>query len=334
MAEKLIANIHATFDAYTHKIRPLIARICNHAQSQENLANLFEQASDYLIVFKQDFEANSSTLLKFLTDLTDLEPLLTTFRNQYELLLKFVGLVFSFALADMTIDIDDYPVLEPLVWKMKGSKKHTDYCLDSLRLFMAGTHPQHIPPFIEDNSPPTPQNPSTPVAPQDHPTIKTEDDNSPPILQNPNTPVNPQDHITIKTELDNSAHTPQNSNTLVVPQDYLTIKTELDNGSLMPQDPNNPASLPNPDVTISIKAAVDTDSQPMAIETLYDLDMDSLETPYDHDIDSNYDSYESDYSDFEDLEGEFLEVRERKFLLIYGTSWKHIPPTRYIEPFG
>ena len=64
MADKLIGNIHATFDSYTHKIRPLIARICNHAQSQENLANLFEQASEYLIVFEQDFEANSSTFFE------------------------------------------------------------------------------------------------------------------------------------------------------------------------------------------------------------------------------------------------------------------------------
>ena len=263
---------------------------------------------------------------------TDLEPLLTTFRNQYELLLKFIGLVFSFALADMTIDIDDYPVLEPLVWKMKGSKKHTDYCLDSLRLFMAGTHPQDILPFIEDNSPPTPQNFSTPAASQDHPTIKTEVDNSPPTLQNPS--VNPQDHLTIKTEVDNSPPTLQNLNTTVVPQDHLTIKTELDNAPLMPQDPNTPAALPSLNVTINIKAEVDTDSQPMAIETLYDLNMDSSETPYDHDIDSNYDSYESDYPDFEDLEGEFLEVRERKFLLTYGNIWKHIPPRIYIEPFG
>ena len=233
---------------------------------------------------------------------------MTTFKNQYELLLKFIGLVFSFALADMTIDIDDYPVLEPLVWKMKSSKQHTDYCLDSLRLFMAGTHPQDIPPFIEDNSPPTPQNLNTPVVPQDHLTIKTELDYSPPIHQN--------------------------LSTTVVPQDHLTIKTALDSAPLMHQDPNTPTALPSPNVTIKIKAEVDTDSQPMAIETLYNIDMDSSETPYDHDSDSNYDSYESDCSDFEDLEGEFLEVRERKFLLTYGNSWKHIPPRRYIEPFG
>ena len=263
---------------------------------------------------------------------TDLEPLLTTFRNQYELLLKFVGLVFSFALADMTIDIDDYPVLEPLLWKMKGSKKHTDYCLDSLRLFMAGTHPQDIPPFIEHNSPPTPQNPSTPVVPQDHPTIKTELDNSPPTPQNPNTPVVPQDHLTIKTELENSPPTSQNLNTPVVPQDHFTIKTELDNGPLMPQDPNTPPTLPSPNVTINIKAEVDTDSQPMEIEILHDPNMDSSETPYDHASDSNYDPYKSDYSDFDYLEGEFLEVRERKFLLTYSNIWKHIPPRRYIEP--
>ena len=144
MADKLITNIHATFDAYFQNIRPLIARICNHAQSQDNIASLFEQVSDYLIVFEQDFEVNYYTLLKFSTDL---DPLLTIFGNQYELLLKFVGLVFSLALADMAIDIDDYPVLEPLVKKMQDSKKHTDYCLDSLRLFMAWYPPSGYSPF-------------------------------------------------------------------------------------------------------------------------------------------------------------------------------------------
>ena len=198
MVDKLIANIHATFDAYSQNIRPLIARICNHAQSQDNIASLFEQASDYLIVFEQNFEVNYYTLLKFSTDQA---LLLATFSNQYELLLKFVGLVFSFALTDMTINIDDYPVLEPLVNKMKDSKKHTDYCLDSLRLFMAGTHPQDIPPFVEDDSLPTLQNPSTPVALQDHPTIKAELNNGPLIPQDPTTPK-PNVAINIKAEID------------------------------------------------------------------------------------------------------------------------------------
>ena len=265
MADNLIANIHATFDAYTQNIRPLIARICNHAQSQDSIASLFEQASDYLIVFEQDFEVNYYTLLKFSTDQ---DPLLATFSNQYELLHKFVGLVFSFALADMTINIDDYPVLEPLVKKMKDSKKHTDYCLDSLRLFMAGTHPQDIPPFLEDNSLPTLQNPSTPVALQGNPKIKIELDNSHPIPQNPTTP--------------------------------------------------------KPSITIDIKAEIDIDSQPTEIETLNDPDMDNSDT------DSNYDSSDSDYSDFEDLEGDFLEARARA----YNNIFKHIPPVRYIDPFG
>ena len=144
------------------------------------------------------------TLLKFSTDL---DPLLTTFGNQYELLLKFVGLVFSLALADMTFDMDDYPVLEPLVKKMKDSKKHTEYYLGSLKLFMAGTHPQDIPPFVEDNTPLTPQNPNTPVAPQDQPTIKAELDNSLPTSN-------------IKAELDNSLPT-------------LNSKAELDNSPLL-----------------------------------------------------------------------------------------------------
>ena len=241
MANKLIANINATFDAYTQKIRPLIARICNHAQSQDNIASLFEQVSDYLIVFEQDFEVNYYTLLKFSTDL---DPLLTTFGNQYELRLKFVGLVFSLALVDMTIDIDDYPVLEPLVKKMKDSKKHTDYCLYSLRLFMAGTLPQDIPPFIEDNSPLMPQNPSTPMAPQDHPTIKAEPNNRPLTPQNSSTPVVSQDYPTIKPELDNSPLTPQNSSTAVVPQDHPNIKAKFDNVSLVPQSSTIPVVPP------------------------------------------------------------------------------------------
>ena len=65
MADKLVANINATFDAYTQNIRPLIARICNPTQGQDNIASLFEQVSDYLIVFEQDFEVNYYTLLKF-----------------------------------------------------------------------------------------------------------------------------------------------------------------------------------------------------------------------------------------------------------------------------
>ena len=301
MADKLIAKIHATFDAYTQNIRPLIARICNHAQSQDNIASLFEQVSDYWIVFEQDFEVNYYTLLKLSTDM---DPLLTTFGNQYELLLKFVGLVFSFALADMTIDIDDYPILEQLVKKMKDSKKHTDYCLDSLRLFMASTHPQDIPPFVENNSCLTPKNPNTTVAPQDHPTIKAELDNSLPTSN-------------IKAELDNSHPT---SN----------IKAEFDNSSLAPQSSISPFVPQSPNTTIDIKAEIDKDFQPMEIETLYDPDMDTSDTSSDNETDSNYDPSDSDYSDFEDIEGDFLEARERA----YGNIWKYIPPRRHIDPFG
>ena len=239
---------------------------------------------------------------------TDLDPLLTTFGNQYELLLKFVGLVFSLALADMTIDIDDYQVLEPLVKKMKDSKKHTDYCLDSLRLFMAGTHAQDIPLFVEGNSPPMPQNPSTPVASQDHPTIKPELDNSLPTSQNPSTPVAPQDHPNIKAEFDNNSLVPKSSIIPGVPQ--------------------------NPNTTTSIKAEIDMESQPMEIETLYDPDMDTSDTSSDNETDSNYDPSDSGYSDFEDIEGDFLEARKREYLLAYGNIWKHIPPRRHIDPFG
>ena len=314
MADKLIAKIHATFDAYTQNIRPLIARICNHSQSQDNIASLFEQVSDYLIVLEQDFEVNYYTLLKFSTDM---DPLLTTFGNKYELLLKFVGLVFSLALADMTIDIDDYPVLEPLVKKLQDSKKHTDYCLDSLRLFMAGTHPQDIPPFVEDNNPLTPQNPSTPVAPQDHPTIKAELDNSLPTSS-------------IKAELDNSLPTLNSKAELDNSPPTSNIKAEFDNSSLTPQSPTCPVAPQRPNTTINIKAEIDMDSQPMEIETLYDPDMDTSDTSSDNETDSNYDPSDSDYSDFEDIKGDFLEARERAF----GNIWKHIPPRRHIDPFG
>ena len=366
MADKLIANIHATFGAYTQNIRPLIARIWNHAQSQDNIASLFEQVSDYLIVFEQGFEVNYYTLLKFSTDL---DPLLTTFGNQYELLLKFVGIVFSLALADMTIDIDDYPVLEPLVKKMKDSKKHTDYCLDSLRIFMTGTHLQDIPLFVENNSCPTPQNPSTTVAPQDHSTIKAELDNSLPTsnikaeLYNglPTSIIKaeldnslPTSNIkaefdnslptsNIKAELDNSLPTSNikaeldnglpTSNIKAELDNSLptsNIKAEFDNSSLAPQSSTSPVLPQRPNTTIDIKAEIDMNSQPMEIETLYDPDMDTSNTRPDNETDSNYDPSDSDFSDFEDIEGDFLEARERAF----GNIWKHIPPRKHIDPFG
>ena len=99
-----------------------------------------------------------------------------------------------------------------------------------------------------------------------------------------------------------------------------SIKVELDNSPLIPQDP----TTPKPNVTINIKAEIDIDSQPMEIETLYYPDMDNSDT------DSNYDSSDSDYSDFEDLEGDFLEARARA----YSNIFKHIPPVRHIDPFG
>ena len=261
---------------------------------------------------------------------TDLDPLLTTFGNQYELLLKFVGLVFSLALADMTIDIDNYPVLEPLVKKMKDSKKHTDYYLDSLKLFMASTHPQDIPPFVEDNNPLTPQNPSTPVAPQDHPPIKAELDNSLPTSNIKAEPDNSPPTSNIKAELNNSL---PNSNIKVEFDNSLPtskIKAEVDNSSLTPQSSTSPVAPQRPNTTINIKAEIDMDSQPMEIETLYDPDMDTSDTSSDNETDSNYDPSDSDCSDFEDIEGDFLEARERAF----GNIWKHIPPRRYIDPFG
>ena len=332
MADKLIANIHTTFDAYTQNIRPLIARICNHAQSQDNIASLFEQVSDYLIFFEWDFEVNYYTLLKFSTDL---DPLLTIFGNQYELLLKFVGLVFSLALADMTIYIDDYPVLEPLVKKMKYSKKHTDYYIDSLKLFMAGTHCQDIPPFVEHNSYPTPQNLSTTVAPQDHTTIKAELDNSLPTSSIKAELDNSLPTSNIKAELDNSL---PNSNIKVEFDNSLptsNIKAEFDNSFLAPQSSTSPVAPQRPNATINIKAEIDMDSQPMEIETLYHPYMDTSDTTTsDNETDSNYDSSDSDYSNFEDIEGNFLEAREREYLLAYGDIWKHIPPRRHIDPFG
>ena len=46
-----------------------------------------------------------------------------------------------------------------------------------------------------------------------------------------------------------------------------------------------------------------------------------LTTSSDNETDSNYDPSDSDYSDSEDIEGDFLEARERAF----GNIWKHIP---------
>ena len=86
--------------------------------------------------------------------------------------------------------------------------------------------------------------------------------------------------------------------------------------------------------TISIKVEIDMDSQPMEIETLYDPDMDTSDTSSDHETDFNYDPSDSGYSNFEDIEGDFLEAREREYLLAYGNIWKYIPPRRHIDPFG
>ena len=87
---------------------------------------------------------------------------------------------------------------------------------------------------------------------------------------------------------------------------------------------NDPLNLPSPNESINIKAEVDIGSQTMEVETPFDPDMDSSDT------DSNYASSDSDYSDFEDLEGDFLEARARA----YSNIFKHIPPVRHIDPFG
>ena len=133
------------------------------------------------------------------------------------------------------------------------------------------------------------------MAPQVHPTIKAELGNSLPTSQNPSTPVAPQDHPTIKTELDNSPPTSHNPSTPVAPQDHHTIKTELDN------------------TTINIKTGTDMDSQSMEIETLYDHDIDTSDTNLDNETDSNYDPGDSEYSDFENIEGDFLKARKRAY---------------------
>ena len=330
MADKLIANIHTAFDVYTHNTRPFLSKVVNHAKGiepldQDTLESLLEQASTHTIIFQQDFEVNYYTLLK--VDPSEHDISLTALASSYELLLSYVGIVFAFAL-ESNIDIDDYPVLRTLLPLMKGPNEKLNYGLNSLEHFLARTQPientltpvdNNSPPTIKaevDNSPLTPQNPSAPVAPQVHPTIKAELDNSLPTSQNPSTPIALQDHPTIKAELDNSLPTSQNPSTPIALQDHPTIKTELDN------------------TTIDIKAEIDMDSQPMEIETLYDPDMDMSDTSYDNETDSNYDPSNSDYSDFEDNEGDFLEAREREYLLAYGNIWKHIPSRRHIDPFG
>ena len=188
------------------------------------------------------------------------------------------------------------------------------------------------------------------MAPQDHPTIKAELDNSLPTsnikaeLDNSLPTLNSKAELdnspptsNIKAELDNILH---NSNIKVEFDNSLptsNIKAEFDNSSLASQSSTSPVVPQRPNTTISTKAEIDMDSQQIEIETLYDPDMDTSDTSSDmddSDTDSNYDPSDSDYSDFEDLEGNFLEAREREYLLAYGNIWKHIPPRRHIDPFG
>ena len=103
--------------------------------------------------------------------------------------------------------------------------------------------------------------------------IKAELDNSPPTPQNPSTPAAPKGHTNIKAELDNSLPT---SN----------IKAEFDHSSLASQSSTSPVVPQRPNTTISIKAEIDMDSQPMEIETLYEPDMDTSGTSSDNETDS------------------------------------------------
>ena len=304
MADKLIANIHTAFDVYTHHTRPFLSKVVNHAKGiepldQDTLESLLEQASTHTIIFQQDFEVNYYTLLK--VDPSEHDISLTALASSYELLLSYVGIVFAFAL-ESNIDIDDYPVLRTLLPLVKGPNEKLNYSLNSLEHFLARTQP------IE--------NTLTPVDNNSPPTIKAEVDNSPLTPQNPSAPVAPQVHPTIKAELDNSLPASANPSTPIALQDHPTIKTELDN------------------TAIKIKTETDMDFQSMEKETLYDSHMDTSDTNSDNETDSNYDPSNSDYSDLEDIEGDFLEAREREYLLKYGKIWKHIPPRRHIDPFG
>ena len=107
------------------------------------------------------------------------------------------------------------------------------------------------------------------------------------------------------------------------------IKAEVDNSLPIPQSPstppNNLTALLDPSCPIDIEDAIDIVSPPIDIEPLYDPDMDNSNTSNDHDTDSNYDPSDSDYSDFENLEGDFIEARERErgFNLTYGNIWTH-----------
>ena len=304
MADKLIANIHTVFDVYTHNTRPFLSKVINHAKGlepldQDTLESLLEQASTCTMIFQQDFEVNYYTLLK--VDPSDHDISLNALASSYELLLGYVGIVFAFAL-ESNIDIDDYPVLRTLLPLMKGPNEKLSYALNSLEHFLARTQP------IE--------NTLTPVDNNSPPTIKAEVDNSSLTPQNSSAPVAPQDHPTIKAEPDNSLPASQSPSTPIVPQDHPTIKTELDN------------------TVVKIKTETDMDSEPMEIETLYNPDMDTSATSSDNETDFNYDPSDSGYSDFEDIEGDFLEAREREYLLAYGNIWKHIPPRRHTDPFG
>ena len=115
---------------------------------------------------------------------------------------------------------------------------------------MAGTHPQDIPPFVEDNNPLTPQNPSTPVAPQDHPTIKAELDNSLPTSNIKAELDNSLPTLNSKAELDNSPPTLNIKAELDKSLPTSNIKAEFDNSSLTPQSSTSPVAPQRPNTTI------------------------------------------------------------------------------------
>ena len=145
MADILIAKINNTIEAYLPNMRPLLSKIFNHANDIEHLdkptlTGLLEQASDFIMLFQQNFEVNYYTLLKFPP--SNIDNQLTEFAQTYKLSLLYVGVALALAVGS-GIDKDDYPVLRPF---MGDLIEHPFFCLDLLGDFLALSQP-----FINGN---------------------------------------------------------------------------------------------------------------------------------------------------------------------------------------
>ena len=294
MADKLIANIHTAFDVYTNNTRPFLSKVVNHAKGIEPLD---QDTLESLLE-----QASTHTII-FQQDFeVNYYTLLKVDPSEHDISLNALASSYELLLSYVGI---------VFAFALESNIDIDDYpVLRTLLPLMKGPNEKlnyglnSLEHFLARTQPI--ENTLTPVDNNSPPTIKAEVDNSPLTPQNSSAPVAPQVYLTIKAELDNSLPTSQNPSTPVAPQDHPTIKAELDN--------------------TAIKI-----TQSMELETLYDSDMDTSDTNSDNETDSNYDPSDSD---FEDIEGDFLEAREREYLLAYGNIWKHIPPRQHIDPFG